>query len=510
MNKRILLIGTHLFALAGFTALAQPVLTQQLTGNGELKWNDVSSSFVTAKSYTIEWASSLGDTSAVWSPFTVIPATNTAYAVDVPMFYRLRADVEGHFPKLNIAVLSDLHYFEPSLLVRDGTAMQTVLAQDTKMLKESQAIIDQMLSEVEQAQPQLVLVAGDLSNDGELICHQGVTNRLARLKAGGAKVFVIPGNHDINNPRAALYDGANSSPVPSITSANFAEMYASFGYGQALARDPNSLSYVAEPVPGLWLLAMDACHPERNTNGTSYVGGYFDAPRLQWITQQLASARSQGKYVIGLMHPGLLEHYAGEKSLFSEYVLDDYQAVARLFVSYGMRVVFTGHYHAQDIVRGDFDQGSIYDIETGSPVTYPSAYRLLSLAANGDLAITSHTITHINYDLGGATFPEYAANYFNSGLLGVSTYLLMSPPYNLAQANAQFLAPAMTEAFISHYLGDEGTRPVSASTQGIIAYLQGTGDPLSQMMANVLLSLFNDPPPADNSLTLNLITGAAR
>ena len=142
MNKHIVIIGTPLAALAGFTALAQPVLTQQLTGNGELKWNDISSAFVTAKSYTIEWSSSLGNTPRVWNPLSVVPATNTAYSVEVPMFYRLRAEVEGHFPILNIAVLSDLHYFEPSLLVHEGTAIETVLASDNKMLKESQAIND--------------------------------------------------------------------------------------------------------------------------------------------------------------------------------------------------------------------------------------------------------------------------------------------------------------------------------------------------------------------------------
>ena len=510
MNKHKILLGTSLWALAGLTLVAQPVLTQQLTSQGELKWNDVSSPFVQVNSYTIEWASRLGTTQTVWTPLSVIPASNSSYSVDVPQFYRLRANIEGRFPKLKIAVMSDLHYFEPSLLVRDGTAFQTYLAADRKLLKESQAILDQMVTEIRQAQPNIVLVSGDLTKDGEQICHQGVINRLQQLKAGGAQVFVIPGNHDINNPHAVSFDGNTVTPVPSVSPDEFIALYAEFGYGSALARDPNSRSYVAEPTPGLWLLAMDACHPERNTNGSPFVGGYFDTPRLTWISNQLAAARSQGKYVLGMMHPGLQEHFAGQKMLFPDYVLNDYQAVAQLFARFGMEVVFTGHYHAQDVVKANVSQGALYEVETGSAVTFPCPYRLLSLETGGTLAITSHPITTINYDLGGVAFPTYASNYLYSGLLGVSTYMLMQPPYNLPQANAQFLAPAMTEAFVSHYQGDEGSRPISPQTQGIIAYLRSLNDPMSQLMANVLMAVFTDLPPADNNLIINLITGAVQ
>jgi len=62
----------------------------------------------------------------------------------------------------------------PSLLVRDGPAFQTYLAQDPKLLKESPAIPEQIATEVVQAQPQIVLVAGDLTKDGERVSHDGV------------------------------------------------------------------------------------------------------------------------------------------------------------------------------------------------------------------------------------------------------------------------------------------------------------------------------------------------
>ena len=505
-----IIAGAGALALAAGAASAQPLIIQQLTGNGELKWNDMSSAFVQATSYTIEWAPRVGGTQTVWTPLATIPATNSTYTQDVPMVYRLRADIQAHFPKLKLAVFSDTHYFAPSLLVHDGGAFESYLAADRKMLVQSQAILDEMIAEVKQAQPQIVLVTGDLTKDGELICHQAMTNYLGQLKAGGAKVFVIPGNHDINNPHAFSYDGDNATPVPTVSPAQFASLYAGFGYGDAISRDPNSLSYVAEPTPGLWLLAMDACRYERNTNGAPFDGGYFDAARLNWITNQLAAARSQGKYVLGMMHQGLLEHFVGQKQLFPDYVIDDSQAVSRVFASYGLQVVLTGHFHAQDTVQASFNPGTILDIETGSAVTFPSPYRLMSLETNGDLAISSHPITTINFDLGGVPFPTFGSNFLYGGMIDLATYMLTSPPYNLPTANAQFLAPAMAEAFVSHYQGDEGTRPISPQTQGVIAYLTNQGDPMSLMMANVLTALFTDLPLADNNLTISLLPSGTR
>jgi 2',3'-cyclic-nucleotide 2'-phosphodiesterase (5'-nucleotidase family)/3',5'-cyclic AMP phosphodiesterase CpdA len=420
-------------------------------------------------------------------------------------FYRI---VRVQLPAVRIASFSDPHYMHPGLLVADGPAFQTYLAQDRKLLAESAAILDAALLGISQAHPDIVLIPGDLTKDGELVSHQGFTNALQRLRAAGAKVFVCPGNHDVANPHAVAFDGATALPVPSVSPADFAAIYDDYGYGSALARDPASLSYVAEPVPGLWILSMDAARYDLNTPTEPHTGGYFDAARWNWITNQLAYARAQGKFVVGMVHHGVMEHYAGQKALFSDYVLDDYQTVREAFAAYGMKVVFTGHYHAQDIVKFASSRGTLFDVETGSLVTYPNPYRVMDLTGDGHLAVTSSQVTSINYDLGGLDFPTYAHAFLTNGLMGLSTYLLTQPPYNLPLPTAQFLAPAMTEAFASHYQGDEGSRPISPQTQAIIAFLQSQADPLAQLMANALLAIFNDPAPADNNLTLHLLSGS--
>ena len=72
---------------------------------------------------------------------------------------------------LKIAVLSDLHYMDPSLLKADGSAFQLYLMQDPKLLAESGAILQQILHKLVSEKPDLVLISGDLTKDGELISH---------------------------------------------------------------------------------------------------------------------------------------------------------------------------------------------------------------------------------------------------------------------------------------------------------------------------------------------------
>ena len=159
---------------------------------------------------------------------------------------------------VKIAVLSDLHYMDPSLLRADGSAFQMYLMQDPKLLAESGAILKEILHKLLVEKPDLVLISGDLTKDGELISHKSLLKQLHILELNHIKVLVVPGNHDINNPDAKLFDGDNATPVATITADNFKSLYADYGYKTAIARDPNSLSYVSEPVKNLRILALDA------------------------------------------------------------------------------------------------------------------------------------------------------------------------------------------------------------------------------------------------------------
>jgi len=175
--------------------------------------------------------------------------------------------------KLKIAVLSDLHFMEPSLLRADGTAFQTYLMQDPKLLAESGAILEQIIQKLLIEKPDLVLISGDLTKDGELVSHKSLIKQLKTLELNHIQVLVVPGNHDISNPDAKLFNGDNAKSVPTITPAEFKALYAEFGYRNAVAKDPASLSYVSEPAEGLRILAIDANEYYNNTSTYCVVAG---------------------------------------------------------------------------------------------------------------------------------------------------------------------------------------------------------------------------------------------
>ena len=105
-------------------------------------------------------------------------------------------------PTVELLVFSDPHYYDPSLGTT-GTAFDSYVAHDRKLIAESDAIMRALVSAVDAANPEVVLIPGDLTKDGEQISHLSAANYLGQMKAQGRRIFVVPGNHDIQNPGAA-------------------------------------------------------------------------------------------------------------------------------------------------------------------------------------------------------------------------------------------------------------------------------------------------------------------
>ncbi len=72
---------------------------------------------------------------------------------------------------VKIAILSDIHVMDQSLLVKDGPAFQAYLNQDPKLLEFSSEILEVTVNDIIAKNPDLVLIPGDLTKDGERISH---------------------------------------------------------------------------------------------------------------------------------------------------------------------------------------------------------------------------------------------------------------------------------------------------------------------------------------------------
>jgi len=402
--------------------------------------------------------------------------------------------------QLKIAVLSDIHYFDPALLIKDGKAFEDYLAGDRKMLRESEAILQAALDTIKLQNFDMLLITGDLTKDGEQSSHQKLAAMLSNMESNGIKVFVCPGNHDINNPNAVSYNDTTTTKVSTVSPVQFSTIYKDFGYDEAIYRDNASLSYVAEPVNGVWILSIDACQYKNNlTLGYPETKGSLSWATRQWIKDRLYEAKKNNKKVIAMMHHNLVQHFSGQKLTFPDYVIENSDSIAAEFVKNGLKIIFTGHFHAMDAIEMKSGTDAIIDAQTGSLITYPCPYRIAELKNDQILYLSGRRIHQIVYPTGSKTFQQYALDFIQNGTPAIIKAQLMSPPYSLNDSIATWLTPAIVETLIAHFQGNEGEP--SPQTKDIIDELKMSS---YAFMAVILESIWNDAAPDDWNFSVNL------
>lgn len=401
------------------------------------------------------------------------------------------------YPNAKFAVISDLHYYDLSLGTT-GSAFEKCLNSDRKLLKNSADLLNLAINNIIRSRVEFVLVPGDLTKDGELICHQKVALALSKLTKNGIKVYVVPGNHDVNNPLAYKYEGDKSISVPNITPTQFSEIYKDYGYKNAIYRDTNTLSYVAEPVKNLWVVALDTCRYKDNKPGKEEtVGGKLSQAEENWLTKMLKLANENKKAVIVLEHHGVVEHWTGQSKLHPDYLIQDYKNIGKLMASYDVRLAFTGHYHAQDITLSNFgNSGFLYDIETGSLITAPCAVRYCTIQDN-KILIKSDDLVDKLYP--GTNFGAKAKQFVIDTIVREAVKTLRN--YHVSSTDSQYIANYVGAAFVAHYKGDENITHKPAFNENKLGLWSRI---VYSQEKYVIKGLWHDLPPTDNNATLDL------
>jgi len=320
---------------------------------------------------------------------------------------------------IKIAIISDTHVMAPQLLVSDGTAIEEYLTRDRKMLRESAEILDTLVASILELKPDMVLVTGDLTKDGERTSHHLVAGQLQRLVDSGIQVLVVPGNHDINNPDAKVYDGDTATPTTTITRGEFADIYHNMGYDQHSRRDPDTLSYCRDVTDQLTILAIDACMDRLNTfvsrgdaRDHTKASGRLESSSQQWLVDQATRATAGGRRVIAMMHHHLVPHFHMEETLAAPYMVDDASQLCQRLVKAGVHVIFTGHLHISDISQTSMKEGNMVEVATAAAVGYPCQWRVATCnTAAGKLQLRSVTLQSLPSD---ADFNERARDVFTN------------------------------------------------------------------------------------------------
>ena len=453
--------------------------------------------------------------------FSVVGAGATAVAMSADPYEAAAETIEAgtDYPnQIKIVHLSDVHYFSQKLYA-DCDDFTIAENSDRKMFRESGAIVDKALAEIVAYQPDLVIISGDLTKDGELVCHQDMHEKLAAAKkqlanAGKQAMFcVINGNHDINNDdNGRDFSSGKAEHTDLVDPLAFKELYADCGYDDAIAKfdeggsQGGSLSYVVRPAKGVTLIVVDSGKYSADQNGLGrdehVTSGVVGEKLLAWVESQAKQARAAGDIVFVTQHHGVIPHFSMEPELMGEYLVDNYEDCQLRYADAGVSAVFTGHMHANDIASITTEAGNtLYDIETCATVTYPSDIRFATLSwkreegtanVEATLAVENHplgSVDYVDFDNGATTrIPDITA-YGEERLLTVDVIKTM-------------IADALVSPEIDDMVANGGVKPALAGLLGGLNVGDGTADGLDPALFNMLLTML--PQSQDEALAVVL------
>ncbi len=335
--------------------------------------------------------------------------------------------------KLNFkfAVVSDLHIALP----------QTIWDAPTRfhLVEVSIPAFEQILTQLMADPPDFLLLPGDLVQHGERENHLWLANRLAQLPF---PTYVVPGNHDVIRQWSHLPE-AGSGP-DRISLADFPQIYRQFGYA-----DGQQLDYQQEILPNVHLIGL-------NSNAFDQAGeqigtGLIDDAQLDWLNAQLTALA--GKFVMVMVHHNVLEHLPGQSQtkLGQRYMIRNATQLVTRLQAANVPVAFTGHLHVQDIAQSD----NFYAITTGSLVSYPHPYRLMSLTTDEEgihqLQVESRRIEAVPE---WPTLQQTSKDWMGDRSFPFILKLLTEPPLSLSLRQAKTYAPHIKDFWATVAAGD--------------------------------------------------------
>lgn len=397
----------------------------------------------------------------------------------------------GDADTLKIAVVSDIHFLSPRLAV-ESEALTAFEKATGRNLANQQKVLDQVLGVLEKEIPDILLIAGDITNHGEKYSHLGFIEKLRPLQQRGTRIFVIPGNHDVNIPDAKAYTVNGITSAESISREEFSELYSFFGYGDALKRDSASLSYLAEVNEKTWLLCFDSNRYDEHTT-SSITAGRIRPQTMEWALSLLQDAEEKGVRVIGMMHHGLVEHLSYQSAFFPGYLVEEWEKNAGILADAGLKVIFTGHFHASDISQHTSPAGNtIYDVETASLAQYPFAWRIMTMN-DTNLSIDTRFVNDIP---GNASFEEESRQQLETVTRRVARNKLNSLGIPMSESVMKALADVIVKLHMLHVRGDEKPDPEMELAIRMFSSLMGDEAEIEEFTF--------DFPPEDNNVVIPL------
>jgi len=180
---------------------------------------------------------------------------------------------------------------------------------------------------------------------------------------------------------------------------------------------------MSEPVNGLRVISIDACRyydnrfiskGDEDDHCTTH--GAIRPETMLWLRTEMQVAQILEKQILVMIHHNVVEHFTHQGLFAVPYMVDNFRDVQEKFMEYGINVLFTGHFHSSDISMVEGPDGNcLYEVETGSIVTYPCPYRIVEMTGDS-LCIETKYIEEIDYPISeGTEFQTYARQTIEHG-----------------------------------------------------------------------------------------------
>lgn len=277
---------------------------------------------------------------------------------------------------IKVATISDIRY-------QAGASDKEGL-----LLSKSAAMLEAAIAKVKDSDADVLLVTGDLTNNGNKASHEYVANKLKEVKAQGITVYVIPGEHDVREGGTAT----------AVSKSVFEEIYNDLGYAEP-KQDASSASYVAELGNNFAVVMSDSVAPDGKGQMT------------QWVVDEAKNYINRGYTVFAASHHPIVTRGSVDRTFidllhtlanveldlggkFKIYKEDPETASAKLgladrtcvlsnsnaLIDAGVKYLFSGHAGTLSVAGTTTENGGqLYDIMSGSLVNASASVRYTTL-----------------------------------------------------------------------------------------------------------------------------------
>lgn len=309
-------------------------------------------------------------------------------------------------------LITDTHYFAKELGCC-GEEYDNFMQYEQKCFAETEAINKaafKWLAEAKDADT--VLIAGDLSFNGEPESHHGFIKLLKKLKASGKRIYVITAGHDFNE-KCFAFDETGRKEFPGTKREELFDLYYEFGFSDAISVHKESLSYVAQLSDGVRLLAL-------NNDGDGVNKKTYTVSQIEWILKETEKARNEGQMMFVMNHYPLIPA-CPIFGFIGDAVMPNADNITSMLADEGVHLGFTGHMHNQSIKMKLSEKGNrFWDVCTGSLIGCPAFMRLVEIKDKATVDIKSIPVPDFDWDTDGLTTEEYFKRQFD---MMINTYL---------------------------------------------------------------------------------------